>query len=469
MVTLLETPIDSGEAWTRVQHALQGNILRSHGRDFTKLLLLKFKPSPTLRTRAGQWFSKHLTSAANQTAQSRAFKAAKNRLVEPAVQGAAVLDSAALQTFFGGFLSIWGYLTLGYDRAQLTAAFPDIQNDSSADREACFSNWFLNGMNYYGRQLLDPPVPCWEPQYQTRIHAMVLLASDDLRCLEEQQKETVSEIAEFANIIHVEDGHVWRRQGQAIEPFGYADNISQPVFDSRESPDWTRPSSVLCPDRLACDAQAVGSFLVYRKLEQNVKGFHLEVEKLALHLGCDFEHAAAMVIGRFRDGSPLAKAANPGWLPKLDNRFDYWSDSTGSACPFHAHIRKVRPRDINESVRIVRRGLPYGAYDPSDPQSQMPESGSGLLFLAFQADIQRSFGRIQGDWANMVDFPKTPNGRRVGCDPLIGQGRSDRSQSWPVNWSERREFRFGQFVHMKGGEFFFAPSLTFFQNLATGP
>jgi deferrochelatase/peroxidase EfeB len=174
-----------------------------------------------------------------------------------------------------------------------------------------------------------------------------------------------------------------------------------------------------------------------------------------------------MIVGRFRDGTPLTRSGRPGWQPPEDNNFDYVSQGgdDGRRCPLHAHIRKVRPRP-DENRRIVRRGVPYGAYDPTDEQMKYPETGSGLLFLSFQSNIQSQFGRVQTDWANNVHFSKD----FTGIDPLIGQGWNPTGYNWPVKWDDPAQGTIqqglGKFVTMKGGEFFFAPSLPFFEKLA---
>jgi Dyp-type peroxidase family len=264
----------------------------------------------------------------------------------------------------------------------------------------------------------------------------------------------------------VERGKTHRKNRRTIEHFGFVDGISQPRFFVGEN-DVSDKNIVLESDQLAGTPGAMGSYLVYRKLEQNVKAFRAAEDKLAAALGVGREQAGARIVGRFRDGSPLTKKDEPGLTPPDDNNFDYAGqhDADGSRCPFHAHIRKVRPRP-DQRERMVRRGVPYGAYDPADEGMEYPEAGSGLLFLSFQRNIQSQFGGIQTEWANNAHFPKD----FVGMDPLIGQGWNPLGQAWPVKWGDPTkgtiQQELGKLVTMKGGEFFFAPSLPFFEKLA---
>ncbi|MDB5327023.1 MAG: hypothetical protein JWM57_2592, partial [Phycisphaerales bacterium] len=72
----------------------------------------------------------------------------------------------------------------------------------------------------------------------------------------------------------------------------------------------------------------------------------------------------------------------------------------------------------------------------------------------------------------------------VGIDPVIGQEAAVPTppnppsipQSWPTEWGDedfaahpKAKFSFGGFVTMKGGEYFFAPSLPFLKNIVNPP
>jgi Dyp-type peroxidase family len=221
-----------------------------------------------------------------------------------------------------------------------------------------------------------------------------------------------------------------------------------------------------------------GSYLVFRKLEQNVYQFDQFIKELAKALGCGTGLAEALVMGRFKDGTPLALDDKPGnSKAAATNNFAYHQDPNGTRCPFHAHIRRLNPRgetavnlksfeDDAEELRhrIVRRGISYGTETvPSDP---WPETDVGTLFMCFQRSISNQFGFLQRAWANSTTKPgvQVP----IGVDPLIGQrrlGQSDAGQPrWPLQWGGK-DFRYHDFkssIILKGGEFLFAPSLPFF-------
>src|SRR5262249_12261597 len=136
--------------------------------------------------------------------------------------------------------------------------------------------------------------------------------------------------------------------------------------------------------------------LAYRKLEQKVQAFKQQVNRVAELLdidhGADRERVAAMVVGRFQNGTPIALAARNS-LRSTPNNFTYADDKDGLKCPLFAHIRKVNPRtEASRAHRIVRRGIPYGN-GPVGEQAPEPEvdTGVGLLFMCFQSSIEDQF------------------------------------------------------------------------------
>jgi Dyp-type peroxidase family len=297
------------------------------------------------------------------------------------------------------------------------------------------------------------------------VDAILLLACDDLETLNKELKQALREISRIGHLLGVERGITIRSEdGDALEHFGFRDGMSQPQFFdySAGDPDRATPDIVLEEDRLAGEPDAYGSYLVYRKLEQNVKAFRVAEESLADTLqleGSARERAGAMMVGRYRDGSPVTTHQCPANMP--GNTFDYEQDTSGAKCPLHAHIRKVRPRR-GEQPRMVRRGVPYGDYHPLSSK-EFPEKDCGLLFLSFQKNIFRQFGFVQRAWANMVDFPETLTGQ----DPLIAQNFRGVPQRWPKVWDKPavENISLGGYVTLKGGEFLFAPSLSFFARL----
>jgi Dyp-type peroxidase family len=263
------------------------------------------------------------------------------------------------------------------------------------------------------------------------------------------------------------------------------------------------PRLALVADPGGTDGVSFGSFLVFRKLEQNVKGFKLAQRRLADELKLPLKLIGAMAVGRFEDGTPVVLQPGENAEPAAPNDFDYSSDASGRRCPFHAHIRKSHPRlesvlagggfaeddEEERGHRIARRGIPYGGglSDFTDPDA-LPERGVGLLFMCYQSDLWEQFEFMQRFWCNNDKFLR-PGLRgssqdapdyvtNTGMDSIVGQqqqildpitGFTAPPTTWPSEWGQQAEATrasIARFVTMRGGEYFFSPSLTFLRNLA---
>jgi Dyp-type peroxidase family len=437
--------------------SLQGNILRGHGRDRSVHIFLHFKAGQ--ETDVKKWIrelAEHVTSAQQQLAETEQYRRYK-------IQG---------RLFVSFFLSVSGYrYLLGLHRG----VRPDFDDEA-----------FLHGMKAAQHRLNDPPKEDWEEGYQDDIHAMVLLADDDEFFLQREAGRLLEGVKAHAEICAVEHGRaMWNAQKTyAVEHFGFVDSRSQPAFFQNDKA-WERqkrdetntwnpgagPDIVLVPDpygRKECDN---GSYLVFRKLEQRVRDFKEYEQKLAKALGLageDAKRAGALVMGRFEDGTPVVLQPAPG---RPTNDFTYDTDPDGGKCPFQAHIRKVNPRQKGFPL-IVRRGITYGERkkEPKDNPSleELPSEDVGLLFMCYQKSIVLQFESLQYLWANN---PRLPREQEPGIDPVIGQpgGNGIGQQKWPVQWNDPRKdhklFDFYGFVTLKGGEYFFAPSIYFLKNI----
>lgn len=310
--------------------------------------------------------------------------------------------------------------------------------------------------------------------------------------------------------------------GQGIEHFGYVDGRSQPLLlleDIEKEAEagiahWdpTFPlNAALVHDPVppnpqnptVTDPNAFGSFFIFRKLEQKVAGFKTREQDLADALsltGDDRERAGALVVGRFEDGTPVTTAATPhGTTPRND--FNYNADGgfgQTARCPFHAHIRKTNPRgsggnepEPDERLHIMpRRGIPYEDMPRAVLPDALPEVHSraefttkvlpllptgnvGLLFMAYNSKLDKQFVFTQHSWANDLSFPANhaPVGSPgPGIDGVIGQGPNNPAgqiydKAWDNLGGGTAAFDFKGFVQMKGGEYFFAPSIFFLRNL----
>ena len=125
---------------------------------------------------------------------------------------------------------------------------------------------------------------------------------------------------------------------------------------------------------------------------------------------------------------------------------------------------------------MPRRGQTYGVRvdNPNDGQlDNKPERHVGLLFMAFNSDIAKQFEFTQITWANNPNFPQVQAGSAApGVDPVIGQTPSNGPRprtGCPAQWGDPTSMKtvaaVSQAVTMKGGEYFFMPSLAFLRAL----
>lgn len=475
---------------------LQGNILAGHGRDHAAHLFINFSPdTAAARAWIRQIAEKYVVSAAVQRMKSHVFKALS-------------LDGG----IFGHIsLSAAGYRALGFPPAN----FPKPSNPFGRSDNNGYTDVFAAGMKSRQRYLLDPEVTTWDSGYHDEVHAVLILAGDSA----EEVNHAVDEVARslqgttggvIGKVVAREDGMGLTRQLDPNDPstvvnvehFGFMDGRSQPVFlkeqvDAEKAHggistyDPSAPLSlVLVRDPLGKSDFSHGSFLVFRKLEQNVRAWNRAISGLAKELGVKEDLAGAMAMGRFKDGTPVVGQGIAG-RTDVHNNFDFAGDPYGRKCPFQAHIRKTNPRGEAVGVdsptleaerlhRIVRRGIPYGGpLTTSEVPEEQPQHGVGLLFFCYQSDIWEQFEFIQRRWSNNPFFAQPQKSRtsgydETGLDPVIGQSHpraqhpARGAKNWPKGWNEepaKVTTELANFVTMKGGEYFFSPSMSFLLGL----
>lgn len=257
-----------------------------------------------------------------------------------------------------------------------------------------------------------------------------------------------------------------------------------------------------------------GTYLVLRKLQQHVATFRQAIKAQAKYVfgnhegkgldkkereekeRKDEDRLAALMLGRWPSGCPVTLSPDQDNQSIADdlqqiNAFDYDDDANGEQCPVGAHIRRTNPRDwhqgnsdkpvvepISTRHRMIRRSLPYGPELPKK-QHEDDQQERGLMFIALVADIARQFEFVQRHWINDGDFFQLDKDER---DPLMGNNcdRRDVSTSDSSQATHSRKFtvpaatklpwalNLPEFVTTKGGEYFFLPSKTALQQLATG-
>jgi Dyp-type peroxidase family len=226
------------------------------------------------------------------------------------------------------------------------------------------------------------------------------------------------------------------------------------------------------PDELSAN----GSYLVYRKLRQDVVGFRRQLAAAAEKFRGDEELLAAKVVGRWRDGTPIDAAptvADPAIArdTRRNNAFSYGDDPDGTRCPVGAHVRRANPRDslpfhgkLVNRHRIIRRGIPYG--DPLEPGADDDGRDRGLIFTCLQASLARQFEFIQSQWLN------DGNVFGLGADQDVLLGAQDGPAPRKMTIPGSPPFFLGplsRVVQTRGGEYFFAPGINGLHYLAALP
>lgn len=445
---------------------LQANILRPHGRNNVRHLFIAFTAGQPAAAR-GWLKALKITTAREQYDQ---IKARENN---PGLDGGTVVNV---------YISAAGYSALGLD--------PDAFDSDSYER----------GMKKpTGGK--DPKPATWEAPFQKEIHALVAVADSKSATADSAAQAVASSLAGVGKVLVTQEGTTLRRptsngKSEPVEHFGYFDGISNPIFTARDlaaekkemtiGADWdptARLVRVLRDDPFTNVEDAYGSFLVYRKLHQDVGLFEQRVTALAGAIPMTEELTGAMLVGRFKDGTPVAAKSAPTGNFSVTNNFNYFGANADFKCPAHAHIRKVNPREKipladllgeGRKRRITRRGIPYGKpvpglVDPNVPSDSNRSADRGLLFLCFQSNIKAQFEFIQRTWVDNPKFPDGILGKDTGYDPLIGQ-ETNKGQHWPKKWGDkaagREQISFKSAVTLKGGEYFFAPSIAFLKALS---
>jgi Dyp-type peroxidase family len=289
-------------------------------------------------------------------------------------------------------------------------------------------------------------------------------------------------------------------------PNEYGLLTTRPLLDPAADPQGLLPVAAENPGLR--DLGRNGSYLVFRQLSQDVRGFWRWAKD---RNGADQPVALAeAMVGRRLSGEPLeAPLDRPlrGVGPRADdvrrNNFDYAADPDGLVCPLGAHVRRANPRtgdmpggvgnlltrllrqlglwpqapraDVIASSRfhrLLRRGREYGrdisreaAADPATPD---PESG--LNFICLAANIARQFEFIQGAWLMSAKF----GGLTGEQDPLLGERQpfptgcpTDGFGLPQATGPTRTLGPVPPFVTVMGGAYFFLPGLRALKYIAT--
>jgi Dyp-type peroxidase family len=283
------------------------------------------------------------------------------------------------------------------------------------------------------------------------------------------------------------------------EPFGFRDGISQPLVEglSKKGPaattlkfgefvlgypnEYGRYTERHLLDE-AAEVGRNGTYLVFRQLRQDVRGFWRHLDQAA---GGDPQRRvrlAAKLVGRWPGGASLALSPDSDDSElAFENDFGYFhGDRDGAKCPIGAHVRRANPRDsldpkpgsdkslaINRRHRILRRGREYGRQllSPEEARGEPPpdDEERGLHFVCLNANLSRQFELVQATWVNSPKFA----GLYDDSDPLTGPSQPY-GGTFTIQSDGARERLTGmpRFVSVRGGAYFFLPGLTAVRALA---
>ena len=363
----------------------------------------------------------------------------------------------------------------------------------------------------------------WElgnPQTEEKepIHVLLMVQAKSPADLETRCKEQLDLFAGVGKVLASEEGNT---HPEDKEHFGFRDSISQPeiegspkplppdqaslkpgefvlgyeneygIFpatptvaatDDRQNNLPSLPHQRTALEEKQKDLGRNGSYLVFRKLEQDVAGFRRFLKGNA-RSDDEMLLLGAKLMGRWQSGTPIVISPDTDPLRDVpfdrdkqpENDFYYMEhDPDGYRCPVTSHIRRTNPRDslgsdVNDSIRsvnrhrIIRRGVPYGPILPAGVDKDDGRS-RGLLFFCINANIRGQFEFIQQTWANNPKFNGLYDDRDAiigdNKDPSLPNSQGPYCATIPSHPLRQRCSDVSRFVTVKGGAYFFLPSLS---------
>ena len=517
---LADEPVYDDEAAADIQ----GNIIPWFNKDHQHFLFLRFGGIDGAREWV-RWLAPRITAMDEVLDFRREFRALRLRLGvrEP------------------GLTATWTAVAFSFPAIAALAG----DTDANAFGEQSFRQGLAERSTYLGDPT-DPGHPGHRANWvvggsDNEADALVIVAADDPNDLDAAVDEILDRSgAHGVMLLFGQRGDTLPGNLQGHEHFGFKDGISQPGVRGRRA---TSPDDHLTPRFLdADDPHAVlfakpgqplvwpgqfllgeprqhhqdptvpappatafpdwarrGSYLVCRRLHQDVVGFWELATTAAAAMGTTPVRLASMLVGRWPSGAPLLRSPDaddatlagdefannhflfddetrasalvdlPGY--QGDTHRPATGDLLGQVCPFAAHIRKVNSRDSGTDFGVpadtflrlmLRRGIPYG--EPiagvADPSPELEAAERGLLFAAYMASIEDQFEFVTRRWANS---PVQPN--VGGVDPIIGQRdlRGDRRRTVDLPTADGSTTTIElpeDLVTSTGGGYFFAPPIS---------
>lgn len=299
---------------------------------------------------------------------------------------------------------------------------------------------------------LSAPKNWWGGRFgSAEIHVIVHVWVSSEAALQSVTRQVRDAAAKFGvrELIPTADGEpITGRQidGRRLH-FGYQDGISHPSVDwDNDLPrqgalprgdfllGYPSPNYSTYPDKSPfSDFARDGSLTAFMLLHQDVAAFNLFLQvnaataAPALSQAEAEEYLAAKMMGRWRDGTPLAlspEQTDPTLTMRDD--FDYVEDPGGARCPLSAHIRVANARSqpmnpLNQDLfpggfpRLLRRGSLYGPPLEGDIDDGRDRGIAGMFLCA---NLNKQFYTVMR-WLSRTDFSQVfPN--QVGQDPIVG-------------------------------------------------
>ena len=386
---------------------------------------------------------------------------------------------------------------------------------------ASFAEEFQQGMRARGSFLGDTGQSApefWDQLWREGdVHAWLAVHALSAELLAERCESLLRTIAESGSVevLGTQDAATQLENGKVLfkEHFGYTDGFGNPDYvdiqrntqpgqgklnsDGTWSPlatgelllGYIDEAGEIPPPARPVLLGMNGTYMVYRKLRQYVGTFEEFLETWGSRYGAGDafarEKLASKLVGRWRDGTPVELSPDGygngiAQHPMQSTNFTYGHDLGGARCPMGAHIRRTNPRDafgfdgqlINRR-RISRRGMPYGPYATDAEKASMSPAeldavDRGMIFIALNSDFARQFEFVQQQWIAYGNDAHLGNEK----DPLFsnhapGDKYSIQGDEAPAN-PPFFSTDLPNFVNLRGGEYFFVPSITSLAMLAMG-
>jgi len=426
--------------------------------DDIQATVLRYRPEP--------YYGTHVMLHVEDAQAGREFV----RRLTPHIDSAAEWWKAG-EAWISVAITYTGLVALGLPEDSLRS-FPEAFRVGMAARADKLGDYGLN----------DPKN--WEKSFGTgEIHIGISVFSDSAQAWRDTMHTAQQQYQGFAGVTVLMTQDFGAQPGD-LNPMGYRDSIGQPAIEGsgvEPLPGQGRPIKagefilgypgeagvpllMPHPDVLGRN----GTFVGLRKYQSLVGTFNRFLRE---HTRTEQEREllAAKLVGRWRSGAPLTLAPTDddpalGADPRRNNDFTYADDPHGHQVPLGSHMRRMNPRDTTMAQladvnlhRIIRRSTAFGApYDPNATSERDDDVARGLHFIFISAKATATMEFLQQEWINNGNFMDLNDER----DPTIGLQEDGATFTIPRDPVRRRIHGIQTFNVLRGGEYFFMPSLS---------